>query len=189
MMKKSFGFSMIEVLVTLVLISVGVLGMVAMQGRTIQYTQDSAQRDTAAMLADDLIELMRSNREALLDPTGIIAGSSNYYKASGTAFPTSAVANCRATTGCSQAEMATDQMVLWSRQTSNSLPVDANLLNSGFVICRDSTPNTDACDNSGTAIKIQLAWYSRENLNCPAGQPCEVNSGARQEFYRISFEP
>ncbi|MCR3769086.1 type IV pilus modification protein PilV, partial [Pseudomonas aeruginosa] len=50
-MSRETGFSMIEVLVALVLISIGVLGMVAMQGRTIQYTQESVQRNAAAMLA------------------------------------------------------------------------------------------------------------------------------------------
>ena len=42
------GFSMIEVLVTLIIVTTGVLGMVAMQGRSIQFTQDSAQRSTAS---------------------------------------------------------------------------------------------------------------------------------------------
>ena len=44
------GFSMIEVLVTILLICIGVLGLVALQGRTITYTQDSALRNAAAML-------------------------------------------------------------------------------------------------------------------------------------------
>ena len=60
---------MIEVLVTLVLISIGVLGMVALQARTIQYTQDAVQRNTAAMLANDLVELMRAMPEGLADFT------------------------------------------------------------------------------------------------------------------------
>lgn len=75
--KRSSGFSMIEVLVTLVLISIGVLGMVALQARTIQYTQDAVQRNTAAMLANDLVELMRAMPEGLAD----------FYNAAGTTFP------------------------------------------------------------------------------------------------------
>jgi len=38
---KSDGFSLIEVLVTLVLITIGVLGMVALQGKSIAFTQDT----------------------------------------------------------------------------------------------------------------------------------------------------
>ncbi|MFJ3053613.1 MULTISPECIES: type IV pilus modification protein PilV [Pseudomonas nitroreducens/multiresinivorans group] len=189
-MKSAKGFSMIEVLVSLLLICVGVLGMVAMQSRNIQYTQSSSQRNTAAMLASDLIEMIRSNRDAVLSAGGQISTTSNYYKAANSAFPTSAVAACRTASGCSSAEMATDQMVLWSRQVSNALPIDAALSTSSYVVCVDSTPATDACDNIGSTIKIQLAWYSQENVACTVpNQPCGVDTANRREFYRISFEP
>ena len=39
---------MIEVLITPLLVCIGVLGMVALQGKTIAYTQDSVQRNVAA---------------------------------------------------------------------------------------------------------------------------------------------
>ena len=60
------GFSMIEVLVTILLICIGVLGLVALQGRTITYTQDSALRNAAAMLADDLQEMMRADLDKVI---------------------------------------------------------------------------------------------------------------------------
>ena len=47
------GFSLIEVMVTLVLLTVGMLGLVVMQGRGIQYTADAAQRNNALMLANE----------------------------------------------------------------------------------------------------------------------------------------
>src|SRR5262245_36320021 len=76
-LRRNSGFSMIEVLISLLLICVGVLGMVALQGRAIPYTQDSQQRNNAAMLASDLMELIRSD-----------AGHINsYVKNSGSDFP------------------------------------------------------------------------------------------------------
>lgn len=57
---RSAGFSMIEVLVSLIIIVIGVLGMVALQSKAIPYTQDSVQRNTAIMLVDDLVEIIRS---------------------------------------------------------------------------------------------------------------------------------
>lgn len=189
-MKRVAGFSLIEVLVSLLLICVGVLGMVAMQSRNIQFTQSSSQRNTAAMLAGDLIEAIRSNRDAVLAPDGTVATASNYFKAANAVFPTTAVAACRTSSGCSSADMATDQLVLWSRQVQNALPTDAALLQSSYVICVDSTPATDACDNTGSTIKIQIAWYSQENVACTAAnQPCGVDAANRREFYRISFQP
>ncbi|SEP42964.1 type IV pilus modification protein PilV [Pseudomonas sp. Snoq117.2] len=55
------GFSLIEVLVSLIVICIGVLGMVALQSRSLVQTQDSVLRNNAIMLAGDLIEMMRSN--------------------------------------------------------------------------------------------------------------------------------
>lgn len=180
---------MIEVLVSLLLICIGVLGVVAMQTRNIQYTQSSSQRNTAAMLASDLIEQIRSNRDAVLTNAGNVSTASTYYKTPASNFPTTGVATCRTSSGCSADQMATDQMVIWSRQVANALPTDAQLLTSSYVICVDSTPTTDACDNIGSAIKVQLAWYSQENVTCLPNQPCGVDAANRREFYRVSFEP
>lgn len=181
---RSNGFSLIEVLVSILIISVGVLGLIAMQARAIQYTQDSAQRNTAAMLAEDLIEMIRSNRGAVLSPNGVVLSSSNYYKPASSAFSSSLVANCRNTTGCSPEELAADQLTHWVRQVRNSLPVDDATLTEGFIICRDSSPASAGCDNSGRAIKIRLAWLSRTTENT-----AEAETASKREFYQISFEP
>lgn len=53
------GFSLIEVLVTLLLTTVGILGMVALQSNGVRYTQDAINRNNAVALTNDLIEIMR----------------------------------------------------------------------------------------------------------------------------------
>ena len=63
---KSNGFSLIEVMVTLVLTTIGILGMVAMQGRSIQYSQDAVHRNAAVMLTGDLLEIIRTNPTEIL---------------------------------------------------------------------------------------------------------------------------
>lgn len=177
------GFSLIEVLVAILVISIGVLGMIAMQARSIQFTQDAGQRNTAAMLANDLIEMVRSNRDAVIT-TNTLRSTSNYYKTSGQTFAETLVAACRTAAGCSADQMASDHLALWVRQVRNSLPVDDATLRDGFVICRDATPDTAACDNSGQAIKIRIAWLSRTTENA-----AEADPATSREFYQISFEP
>jgi type IV pilus assembly protein PilV len=54
--------TIIEVLVTLVIISVGLLGVVALQLTTLRNNQNSSVRSQAAMLAGDMLDRMRSNR-------------------------------------------------------------------------------------------------------------------------------
>jgi type IV pilus assembly protein PilV len=170
-MKRQLGFSLIEILISVIIISIGVLGVVAMQGKTIQFVSDSTQRSTAAMLAADLIELIRSNRTGIVDSGAVVRAASNYYKTSGVAFTGAAVASCTTIAGCTPDEMATSHVALWLQQVRNSLPVDNATLSASYIICQDSTPATIGCDNVGSAIKIQIAWLSRNNV-CDPGAPC-----------------
>jgi type IV pilus assembly protein PilV len=63
------GMTLVEVLVTLVLISVGLLGVAALQLTTLKNTQESYVRSQAALLAADMLDRMRSNQ------TGFNAGN------------------------------------------------------------------------------------------------------------------
>ncbi|UVE18497.1 type IV pilus modification protein PilV [Pseudomonas sp. LS44] len=145
-MKSTQGFSMVEVLITLLLVSIGVLGMVAMQSRTIQYTQDSIQRNAAAALANDLLELIRAQ------PAGLPA-SSGFYKAAAVAFPAVPTAGCGGTPQSPQ-----EQLACWAQKAGKLLPgVTTSLLTSDFYVCRTTSPGTCSA-NAGSAVEIQLAW-------------------------------
>lgn len=54
--------TLVEVLVTLVIISVGLLGVAALQLTTVRNNYDAYVRSQAAMLAGDMLDRMRSNR-------------------------------------------------------------------------------------------------------------------------------
>lgn len=124
------GFSMIEVLVALLLISIGVLGMIAMQGKTIQYTADSVERNKAAMLGSNLLESMRASPKALYDVKDQMATQSDFFKAKGSAFPT-------APSSCTPLPDAIkDRLGCWAEQVKNELPGAGDLLMSDYYICR-----------------------------------------------------
>lgn len=55
------GVSMIEVLVTLVILSIGLLGIVSLQIRTLQFNQDAYYRSQANVLLYDMAERSRSH--------------------------------------------------------------------------------------------------------------------------------
>lgn len=138
----SKGFSMIEVLVSLLLIVVGVLGMVAMQSKAIPYTQDSVQRNTAIMLAQDLLELIRT------DPGHVTA----YLKGTGTAFPTPGAA-CVPTPTTPQ-----DRVGCWGQRAMAVLPGATSLGTGSFYICQNTTPGNASTCTGGDSVEIQLAW-------------------------------
>jgi type IV pilus assembly protein PilV len=64
-LKMQRGVSLIEVLVTLVIISIGLLGTASLQVVSKRANFESVQRTTAAQLANDYLQRMRGNRSAL----------------------------------------------------------------------------------------------------------------------------
>lgn len=144
------GFSLVEVLVTMLLIAIGVLGMVGLQARAIQYTQDAVQRNTAAMLANDLVEMMRAKQHQLAagDPFTVDPG---FYKDAGEAFPDEPE-SC-----LPLPDAAADQLACWAvTRAAAALPGADDLLQDEFYICQTDQPGL--CTGSGDAVEIQLAW-------------------------------
>lgn len=91
MMRKQRGVTLIEILVTVAIMAVGLLGLGAMQLIGLKNINNSQYRTQASLLAYDMAERMRSN------PVGVKAGS--YDAVSGTV----AKPSC---TVCSASEMA-----------------------------------------------------------------------------------
>lgn len=154
------GFSLIEVMVSLLITMVGVLGMVALQSKAIPYTQDSAQRNTAIMLADDLVEIIRS---APADCTK----SNSCLKAAGSEFP-AAPDSCVPTPVALSAQIG-----CWQARAAAALPDAGSLLTSTFYICKTATAgNVSACTTSSATnaeLEILIAWKVRSAAECMAG--------------------
>lgn len=67
-MKPEKGFSMIEVLVTIVIVSLGLLGIAGIIVNGIKSNQSSYARTQASVLANDIIDRMRANRTTSESP-------------------------------------------------------------------------------------------------------------------------
>jgi type IV pilus assembly protein PilV len=61
--RSSAGMTLIEVLVTLVIISVGLLGVAALQLTTVRNNYDAYVRSQAAVMASAMLDRMRANRD------------------------------------------------------------------------------------------------------------------------------
>jgi type IV pilus assembly protein PilV len=61
------GFSLIEVLVALVVLSVGLLGLAALQTNAVEFNHDAYLRSQATILAYDIADRIRGNRQAAID--------------------------------------------------------------------------------------------------------------------------
>ena len=59
--KNIAGFTLIEILITLLILSIGLLGLAGLQTKGLQYDQVAFMRSQAAIMADDIADRMRAN--------------------------------------------------------------------------------------------------------------------------------
>ena len=64
--RTSRGMTLVEILVTVVLISVGLLGIAALQLTTLRSNQEALIRSQASELANDILDRMRANQAGFL---------------------------------------------------------------------------------------------------------------------------
>ena len=62
------GFSLVEVLITVVLVSIGLLGLAGLQLTSVQNSNSSGERFIATTLAQDILERMRANHNRSIGP-------------------------------------------------------------------------------------------------------------------------
>jgi type IV pilus assembly protein PilV len=61
-MKRQHGFSLIEVLVTMLVVSIGLLGIAGLIVTSMKNNHSAQSRSQASVLANDIIDRMRANR-------------------------------------------------------------------------------------------------------------------------------
>jgi type IV pilus assembly protein PilV len=79
------GMTLVEVLVTMVIISVGLLGVAALQMTSLKGTQESYVRSQAAMLAADMLDRMRANQAGFRAGNYDMADDATGFDQAGTA--------------------------------------------------------------------------------------------------------
>ena len=94
---RSRGFTMIEMLVTTIIVSIGLLGVAGLQVKSLQYNQSAYFRSQATFIAYDMIDRMRMNAD------GVSAGQ--YDAVTTTTLPTEPTCVVD-TTGCSSTDIA-----------------------------------------------------------------------------------
>lgn len=82
--KNQNGFSLLEILITVLVLGIGLLGLAALQNASIRNNQSAYDRTVAVILSDSMIEIMRANRTPALNGA--------FDKACLAAIPTSGIA-------------------------------------------------------------------------------------------------
>lgn len=114
MTKYDSGFSLIEVLVTLVIVSIGLLGLAALQSTSLTYNLSAYHRTQATVLTNSIMDRMRSNR---------IAANTQQYNTTNSNAASDYTANCYGTVAhCNASNLANHDLRVWKTALEELLP-------------------------------------------------------------------
>jgi type IV pilus assembly protein PilV len=157
---REAGFSMLEVMVAVLILSFGLLGLAGLQALSLKSNVSAAQRTIATQLAYDIADRMRANQASVL------SGDYNYASYSVSSVSGQTTSNCLTTTGCSSTQLAQEDVYEWNQQICLQLPQSTACNTSGpwGVVCLDSTPNdgtpsSPACDGAAGAPWVAKVWW------------------------------
>jgi len=164
---------MVEVLVSALVLSIGVIGGAAMQLTALRTSQQSAFQTTAAELAADLADRMRANSRVmgLRDRENPFLGID--YSTS--AEPAAAERTCHGNAECDARQLARFEIHEWQRRFQAAFPL------ARAVVCRDRMPwdgsaggykwecTAAATEHAAAPLVIKIGWRARNPDGGPPG--------------------
>ena len=172
---KQAGVGLIEVLIAVLIFSVGLLGMTTMQLGAKRTSYEATQRSIATGLARDILERMRSNPTELalyasLAPVGTPVGGSSL----------SAGTNCNAAT-CTTAQLAARDLYEWVELLRGASEKIGTVDVGGLV-----TPQACITHASGE-VSVAIAWQGASELTNPTLSSCGNGSYGTLDVRRLLF--
>ena len=173
------GFSLLELLVALLVFSIGLLSIAGLQTVSKQANFESIQRTTASQIAHGLLEDMRTNGDAI----AIYLAAAQIGQGSLGAEP---VPNCSVGNECNSAQKAAYDLWFWEQLLDGNLETNAGVGTGGLVL-------PTLCVNGpvgGAAgiYQVTIAWRGTATINNNVNNPCGAASGSygnANEFRRI----
>lgn len=150
MKKKQQGIALIEAMIALIVFSVALLGLVAMQTRSLVNTATSTSRQTASIQSYAAADMVRAHKN------GWKSGDFNLIR--GSVAKSNISADCFTSASCTSTEMTNTLVGQWQEVLESAL-VDGT-----GVICKDSTPDDGSptapdCDGASDLLTIKIWWH------------------------------
>lgn len=146
------AFTLIEVLVALLVLSIGLLGLAALQNTALQFNTDSYQRTQATLLAYDILDRMRANSSAVSAGNYDVATSSDAISKISTYDGCKASTCACGTSNCSAANLATYDLGKWyeKQKELQGVPPSGTLKSPGTI------------SRTGSQLTVTLRWIERD---------------------------
>ncbi len=166
-LRRQLGVSLIEVLVSIFIVSMGILALAGLLSASSRLGKASELRASATLLANDLADRMRAN------PGGVAALSYDYKPPSYSATPTKPAdpgVVCTVTTAppCTPDNIAKIDLYEWRLRLFYSLPAG-----DGYVVYTPAAPG-----GAGAHVDVWVAWTDNISAN---NQESQANGGTVRE--------
>lgn len=102
------GFSLLEVLISIFILAIGLLGLAALQTTSLKNNHSAQHRTSATVLTYDILDRMRLNPTLVLAPSRRLIPNASYARAIGDALPSGGIVG--------------DDLLQWTETLENELP-------------------------------------------------------------------
>ena len=126
-LRPQSGFSLIELLVALIVFTIGLLAIAGLQTVSKQANHESLQRTTAAQVANGMLEDLRTNGGGI--DTYLAAGDLGGGSRGAEPAP-----NCTSGSECNATEKATFDLWVWEQMIDGNLEMNAGTAAGGLVL-------------------------------------------------------
>lgn len=163
------GFTLVEILVAIVVLSFGVLGVVGMQAAALQSNHAARNQSTAVALGRELADIMRGNKDVALTTS---TSTNPFLVSNYTGTLPTISADCFAAACTSTLAVAQYDMNQWLTKVSAALP------QARVVVCFDDNPYSsstglpewDCPTTPGETMVVKIGW-TQKSLDSSASAP------------------
>ena len=180
---KQDGFSLLELLIAIIVFSVGLLAVAGLQTVSKQANYESLQRTTAAQIASGLLEDMRTNGNGIdvYIAAGVLGNGANY---------TEPVPTCSAGAECDAAQKAAHDLWYWERALDGDFETTGGTGAGGLLL--PSMCIAGAAAGGAGVYQITIAWRGSAAMTGGNNDTCGAaggNYGDDNEFRRLVQVP
>lgn len=154
--REQSGFSILEVLIAIIILSIGMLGAVGMQASAMQANKETRNQAAAATLGRELAEKMRGNHTVAIKT--VAADNPYIFDATLSGTIATPSVNCF-TAGCpTHKDAATWDVADWQGRVQAALPTPR------VKVCFDKNPFDSAgkprwaCTDDGDVTVLKMSW-------------------------------
>lgn len=173
------GFSLIELLVALIVFSIGMLAVAGLQTVSKRANYESLQRTTAAQLANAVLEDMRTNGGgmAIYLAAGDIGGGSRGAQPA---------PSCRVGAECNAEQKAAFDLWSWEQMLDGNLETIAGTAAGGLLL--PTLCVTGPVGGGAGTYRVSIVWRGSATISNAVANACGLasgNYGAQNELRRI----